>query len=111
MVDGQIASLVNIGANYLISGQEAERWGTSHPSIVPYQVFPTQDSFIMLSAGNDGQFASLCKALERPTWIEDPRFMRNASRVKNRDEMVTLIEKVLSEKTTKEWCQQLAKKG
>ena len=34
----QVASLVNIASNYLNAGQEASRHGTSHPSIVPYQV-------------------------------------------------------------------------
>lgn len=38
LFESQIASLVNIGSNYLTAGQEASRHGTSHPSIVPYQV-------------------------------------------------------------------------
>ncbi|KAE8541123.1 hypothetical protein D1P53_002477 [Cryptococcus gattii VGV] len=90
----KIASLCNIGANYLIAGQEATRWGTSHPSIVPYQVFPTKDSFIMLSAGNDSQFAILCSpaVLNKPDWLNDDRFSENHKRVENRDVMISLIE-------------------
>ncbi|KAL7424053.1 hypothetical protein Q5752_001638 [Cryptotrichosporon argae] len=65
LFESQIASLANIGANYLVAGQEAGRWGTSHPSIVPYQVFPTKDSWIMLSAGNEGQWRMLCAVLDR----------------------------------------------
>ena len=34
----QIAGLVNIASNYLIAGKEGSRYGTAHPSIVPYQV-------------------------------------------------------------------------
>lgn len=109
----KIASLCNIGANYLIAGQEATRWGTSHPSIVPYQVFPTKDSFIMLSAGNDSQFAILCSPamLNKPDWLNDDRFSENHKRVENRDVMISLIEEVLIEKTTEEWCQKLTGKG
>lgn len=107
----KIASLVNIGSNYLIAGQEAERWGTSHPSIVPYQVFPTSDSYIMISAGNDGQFKSLCAALERNEWAVDPRFCKNTQRVVNREAIVALIEDALSTHTTAEWCQRLTGKG
>jgi succinate---hydroxymethylglutarate CoA-transferase len=51
----QLAGLANIASNYLIAGQEAGRHGTSHPSIVPYQVFPCKDGFIMIGAGNDKQ--------------------------------------------------------
>ncbi|GFZ45634.1 hypothetical protein JCM24511_03362 [Saitozyma sp. JCM 24511] len=113
LFESQIASLVNIGSNYLISGQEATRWGTSHPSIVPYQVFPTMDSFIMLSAGNDTQFAVLCspEVLNRPEWASDGRFSTNVRRVEHRSEMVKLIEEVLAENTTEEWCERLTGKG
>ena len=52
LFDSQIASLANIGSNYLIAGQEASRQGTSHPSIVPYQNFPTKNGYIMVGAGN-----------------------------------------------------------
>lgn len=52
---GELAGLANIASNYLIADQEAGRHGTAHPSIVPYQVFPCQDGFIMFGAGNDRQ--------------------------------------------------------
>ena len=51
----QLAGLANIASNYLIAGQEGGRHGTSHPSIVPYQVFPCKDGFIMVGAGNEKQ--------------------------------------------------------
>jgi crotonobetainyl-CoA:carnitine CoA-transferase CaiB-like acyl-CoA transferase len=51
----QIAGLANIASNYLVTGQEASRHGTAHPSIVPYQVFPCKDGFLMIGAGNDKQ--------------------------------------------------------
>ena len=51
----KIAGLANIASNYLIAGKEAHRHGTAHPSIVPYQVFPCKDGYIMIGAGNDKQ--------------------------------------------------------
>ena len=51
----KMAGLANIASNYLIAGKEAHRHGTAHPSIVPYQVFPCKDGFIMIGAGNDRQ--------------------------------------------------------
>jgi succinate--hydroxymethylglutarate CoA-transferase len=109
----QIASLANIGSNYLIAGQEAVRLGTSHPSIVPYEVFSTSDSHIMLAAGNDNQFALLCSAgvMNKPEWSEDERFQTNVRRVENRDHVVGAIGEVLAGKTTAEWCALLEGKG
>lgn len=109
----QIASLVNIASNYLVAGQEATRMGTSHPSIVPYQVFPTKDSFMMLSAANDSQFAILCSpaVFDKQDWLDNPKFASNRSRVENREEMIKSIEGVLGERTTADWCERLRGKG
>lgn len=67
----------------------------------------------MLSAGNDSQFRILCSEAVFGTsrWLEDERFTTNSQRVENRDEMVRLIEGVLAEKTTAEWCDRLTGKG
>jgi len=80
---------------------------------VPYQVFPTRDSFIMVSAGNDTQFAVLCspEVFDRTEWTNDARFSTNRVRVENREEMVRLIEEVLAEKTTADWGEKLTGKG
>jgi len=67
----------------------------------------------MLSAGNDSQFRILCSEAVFGTsqWLEDERFTTNTQRVENRDEMVRLIEGVLADKTTAEWCERLTGKG
>lgn len=112
LFESQIASLVNIASNYLIGGQEATRWGTQHPSIVPYQVFPTKDSYMMVSAGNDAQFVTLTeKVFERGHWAQDERFKTNMGRVKNRDELIGMIEERLADHTTQEWVEKLTGKG
>ncbi|GAA5971997.1 hypothetical protein JCM11641_002448 [Rhodosporidiobolus odoratus] len=78
LFESQIASLANIASNYLIAGQEATRQGTSHPSIVPYQVFETQDGFLMIGAGNGALSTSsaFCPAVFRQSpvpasWVLD----------------------------------------
>ncbi|KAH8825024.1 CoA-transferase family III domain-containing protein [Flagelloscypha sp. PMI_526] len=104
LFETQIAGLVNIASNYLIDGQEASRHGTAHPSIVPYQVFRTGNGFLMIGAGNDKQFRIFCEVvLEQPRLSEDPRFSNNTSRVKNRQELVKIIEDVLTTNETEFW--------
>ncbi|BEI81156.1 hypothetical protein CcaverHIS002_0203160 [Cutaneotrichosporon cavernicola] len=113
LFESQIATLANIGSNYLVAGQEATRWGTSHPSVVPYQVFPTKDGYMMIAGGNDNQFKTLCgpNIFNKPEWLEDERFATNAARVVNRKVLVDGIIEVLSHKSTDEWTQVITGKG
>jgi len=111
LFDSQIASLANIGSNWLIAGQEAERQGTAHPSIVPYQTLPTKNGgWIMLGAGNDRQFGVLSKILGQ-TWSEDPSFSTNSARVANRTTLIAAMSDILQTRTTEEWCAELTGKG
>jgi succinate--hydroxymethylglutarate CoA-transferase len=66
----------------------------------------------MLSAGNDSQFRILCSPeLFNVDWANDERFSTNTLRVENRAEMIRLIEEVLGQRTTAEWCERLKGKG
>jgi hypothetical protein len=92
----QASILVNAASAYLNGGVDGQRWGTAHPSIVPYQAFATADGHILVAAGNDGQFRRLCarmraalsadnqSAAQTPLLADDPRYASNAARVKNR---------------------------
>ncbi|KAG0067321.1 hypothetical protein BGZ90_001068 [Linnemannia elongata] len=97
LLESQIATLSDIGSSYLISGQEPRRWGASHPMIVPYQAFPTRDSRIMISGGNDGQFKTLCRILGLEHLPTDIRFRSNSDRVKHRDELIKIMTEKLQE--------------
>ena len=68
---------------------------------------------MMIAAGNDTQFAMLSSplVLDRPEWANDERFSTNQVRVRNRDEIIRLIEEVLKTKTTAEWVERLTGKG
>src|SRR5690606_28116874 len=91
LLDVQVAALANQASAYLVSGRVPQRWGNAHPSIVPYQDFPTADGELLLTVGNDQQFSRFCAVVGRPEWAEDPRFASNAARVAHRVELVALI--------------------
>ncbi|XP_022301356.2 succinyl-CoA:glutarate CoA-transferase-like [Crassostrea virginica] len=107
----QVASLINIGANYLNAGIEASRHGTAHPSIVPYQAFRTQDSYLLVGAGNDGQFKLLCQRLKLGHLQEDEKFSTNKARVANREELIQILNEKFSSNTTKYWLNLLENSG
>ena len=68
------------------------REGSAFPQIVPYQVFPTRDGELMILAGNDKLFASLCDVLDVPELSADSRFLANPDRVANRPQLLALLE-------------------
>jgi len=110
--DCQVATLANIASSVLISGErDGGRWGTAHPSIVPYKGFKTSDGDIMLGGGNDRLFGVICDKIGRPEWKSDPRFVTNDVRVKNREILENMIEEITVLKTTKEWLDVLEGSG
>lgn len=108
----QTACLANIASSVLISGKrDGGRWGTSHPSIVPYRGFKAKDGDIMIGCGNDKLFGILCDKLGKPEWKRDPRFVTNKDRVHNRDLLESMIADLVSEDTVSGWCARLEDSG
>ena len=103
LFDVQMACLANQAMNYLTTGQSPRRFGNAHPNIVPYQDFPTADGDVILTVGNDDQFARFCEVAGHPEWAEDPRFATNRSRVEHREVLVPLLRQTTVMKTTAEW--------
>ena len=91
LFDSQLAWLANRGTEAAIAGWEPERFGNAHPSIVPYETFPTTSAHIVIAVGTDLQFRSLCEAVGLPELGADPRFATNPDRVANRGTLIPLL--------------------
>ncbi|MEO8057816.1 MAG: CaiB/BaiF CoA-transferase family protein [Burkholderiales bacterium] len=103
LLDVQVSCLANQAMNQLVTGRSPERLGNAHPSIVPYQAFPTADGDMILAVGNDSQFASFCRATDQPQWAADPRFASNAARVTHRETLLPLLRQLTVHRSTAEW--------
>ena len=103
LLDVGMAILANQASGFLNTGKVPQRQGNSHPSLAPYQDFPTQDGSMLLAIGNDGQFSRFCQAAGRPEWSQDMRFKGMAARVRNREALVALMEEVTCTRTTAQW--------
>ena len=103
LLDVGMAILANQAGGFLNTGKVPQRQGNSHPSLVPYQDFPTKDGAMLLAIGNDGQFSRFCAAAGYPEWAQDPRFMGNPQRVVHREILVPLMSEVTRTRTTAEW--------
>ena len=103
LLDTQVAMLANLGANYLVTKQAPKRAGNAHQNIVPYQVFEVADGHLILAVGNDGQFEKFCAVAGCPELAADPRFAKNADRVRHRALLVPLLAERLRTRPRAEW--------
>jgi crotonobetainyl-CoA:carnitine CoA-transferase CaiB-like acyl-CoA transferase len=103
LLDCATAAQVNVAQAFLTSGVVPPRQGNAHLQIVPYQLFATADTWLVLAVGNDGQWQRFCAAAGRPDLAADPRFRTNPQRVQQRDVLVPLLEPLLRTRTTRLW--------
>ncbi|EAU52287.1 CAIB/BAIF family protein [alpha proteobacterium HTCC2255] len=91
LLDVATATTANQAMNYLTTGISPNRKGNNHPNIVPYCAVSTKDGYIILAVGNDNQFENLSKIFD-VDWYQKDKFSTNPARLKNRDELLNLIE-------------------
>jgi len=88
---------------YLATGEVPQRQGNGTPFVAPYEVFATTEGDLMVTAGNDRLFVSLCRVLDLPGLPEDPHYAHNADRVANRIALHDVLENRFKEKPAAEW--------
>jgi succinate---hydroxymethylglutarate CoA-transferase len=133
LMESQLSSLVNIASSYLVTGKDSsQRWGTAHPSIVPYQNFLcSDDKYLSLAIGNDIQFTMFCQSLLETNLLTDEEihflfehstlssetplpkleFQKNPDRVRNRKILVPMIQQIFQKETMTFWTNLLDQKG
>ena len=111
LLDCALASQVNVAQAYLSSGQLPARQGNAHLQIVPYQLFATADSWIVLNVGNDGQWQHFCNAAEASALAADARFTTNTLRVQNRETLIPKVAEMMRSRTTVDWQNRLRAKN
>ena len=111
LLDSAVAMMATMSHNYLVTGKPPGRIGNAHQNIVPYHVFACADGHLILAVGNDSQFAKFCEVARRTEWTTDPRFAKNAERVRNRDVLVPLVAAVVRTRSQKDWLDALEPLG
>ena len=103
LLDCGMAMLANQAIGYLNTGTVPTRQGNTHPSLAPYQNFPTLDGQMLLAIGNDGQFSRFAQAVGKPEWASDLRFATTSERNKNRTALIPAMQEVTCTQTTAYW--------
>ncbi len=107
LLSSLLAALVNQGSAYTIAGVVPGRLGNRHPSIAPYELFPTGEGEMVIAVGNDRQFAVLCELLGEPELAADLAYATNPARVENRDALGAKLRRLLAARPAAEWVELL----
>jgi crotonobetainyl-CoA:carnitine CoA-transferase CaiB-like acyl-CoA transferase len=104
LLDSCVGVMANYGQNALITGEDAPRFGNSHPFLEPFGPVQAADGMLELIVGNQGQWERMChKVIERPDLLDDPRFATNAGRMQNRQATRDLLAGIFGQDTRANW--------
>lgn len=103
MLDSQVAILEHALVLASVTGRAPGPTGARHPTIAPFSTFRAADGFVVIAAGNDRLFRTLCGALGIPEMADDPAFATNTARVANVHLLKRRIEAVTLTKGRTEW--------
>ncbi|MFE5699616.1 CaiB/BaiF CoA transferase family protein [Rhodococcus koreensis] len=107
LLDGQVSLLPNLSVAYHKTGAPFRPQGGAQSNIVPYQVFATEDGWVVVACLIQKFWVPLCDALGRVDLAEDPRFATNTDRVRNRGDLVPVLESIFAERPTDYWIEVL----
>ena len=112
MYDVMLSQLNYLAGAWLNAGERAQRFARSaHPYVVPAQIFPTRDSWLVLFITHDEFWKSFCNEVGRPEWLTDPRFATMAARRDHRGEVIAALVELLRGDSTTNWVRRLAPLG
>ncbi|WP_184590008.1 CaiB/BaiF CoA transferase family protein [Streptomyces violarus] len=103
LLSSLLSGMVNQASAFAVAGVVPGRMGNAHPSIAPYETFPTGDRPLALAVGNDKQFAVLADIVGEPGLALDDRFRTNADRVAHRTELAEILTRLLSTGGADHW--------
>jgi crotonobetainyl-CoA:carnitine CoA-transferase CaiB-like acyl-CoA transferase len=111
LLDSALAMLLNVGSGFLNTGELPARTGNAHPSIAPYQTFPTATGDLALAVGNDAIFTRFCDAIGQPEIATDSRFATNSERVVHRDALIAILSEIFADESAEIWTERLTAAG
>ena len=86
--------------NGVVTGRQAR---SGHPSLVPSELYRTQDGWIFIMCNKEKFWHVLCEKIGHAEWATDPQFCDFAARLQNRQMLNDALENVLQQATTAHW--------
>jgi formyl-CoA transferase len=111
LLEAMTGSLSFQAAKFANTGEVPRPVGNHHPQNAPMGVYRAKDGYFNLAVGNDRMWARLCETLGRPELGEDPRFKGLFERIRNREEMNSILAEIFLRRTSAEWVEMLNADG
>jgi formyl-CoA transferase len=111
LLEAAVALTVWEATEYWVTGRAPRALGSSHRLAAPYQALRASDGWFTVGANNDKLFEALCRVLERPDLLEDPRFAGSRERMRHRDALIPLLEKTTTQAPRAHWLPRLDAAG
>jgi formyl-CoA transferase/CoA:oxalate CoA-transferase len=103
MLEGQLGMLSGMIGAYLADRIVPGPLGTAYGALLPYQTFRTKTRDIAVGIGSDKLWRTFCPLLDLPAIADDPRYVTNAARNRNRPSLVAALQEAFLTKTYEEW--------
>jgi crotonobetainyl-CoA:carnitine CoA-transferase CaiB-like acyl-CoA transferase len=107
LLDGQVSWAQIMAGEYFATSKRPPRLGNRHANIVPYQVFKARDKHMIIAVGTPAHWDRFCEMLNLHDLKTDPRFATNTDRIKNRLELIALLENIFAQQDAEFWLEKI----
>jgi crotonobetainyl-CoA:carnitine CoA-transferase CaiB-like acyl-CoA transferase len=111
LLEAEVSFLTNAAMEYLITGNNPQKWGSEHPQVVPYKAFKTADGWLVIGAGVQRLFESFLRVIGREDLLKDPRFATLGGRVANRETLYAILDAEVLRYNTNDLLERLTAAG
>ena len=98
-------------SEYFGLGRDPVKLGSAHPRNAPYQAFRAQDDYLVMAAGTQSLWETVCRIMRSESLVLDPRFATTALRAANQAALKDLIEVILQSNTAGHWIDAFSQAG
>lgn len=103
LLHSQVAMMDFQVARYLNEGDVPVPAGNDHPTSSPMGMFQAADGALNLGVSGQGIWARMCRALDRPDWLEHPDYANEKLRIRNRPQLNAALGEVFAARPVAHW--------
>ena len=98
---------------YGLTGRVRERRGNRHPGMAPHGVYRCagDDQWVAISVGSDAEWAEMCRVMQMPQLVRNPKFETLPARLRHHDELDDVIGRWTRERGRYEVAESLQERG
>ena len=111
LTNSLISLMAFLSADYFAGGEVPARSGNNHAIVAPYGLFKAKDGAIAVAPSNDTYVERFLDAVSLKHLLDDNRFRTNADRMRNRPELLKIIDAATEQHSVDHWIDIINKAG